>query len=55
METHLEKDLQLVIKNKIIDLIRDKGYDGNHLSDITIRFDTIDSFEKAGSEYNYLR
>jgi len=55
MENQLKKNLQNVIKNKITELIIKEGYNGNHLSDIAIRFDIIDSLEKAGSEYNYLR
>ena len=55
MENQLKKNLQNVIKNKITELIIKEGYHGNHLSDIAIRFDIIDSLEKAGSEYNYLR
>lgn len=55
LEIQLEKNLQNVIKNKITELIIKEGYNGSHLSNIAVRFDIIDSLEKAGSEYNYLR
>jgi hypothetical protein len=39
----------------IIELVKQKGYNGNYLNKISIIFDSIESLEKAGSEYNYMR
>ncbi|TCI90625.1 hypothetical protein [Tenacibaculum sp. M341] len=55
LNNELKNNSKNIFKSKIIELLKRKGYNGKRLSEVFIFFDLIDSIEKAGGVYNYLR